>query len=76
MAGEWPRARELQYKMTRLWHLFKDQYPSSLKGGMVIMGRPVGPTRPPLPTATKERQAFIEKELADMGVLESEPHGW
>ena len=31
--------------MTRLWHLFKDQYPSSLKGGMVIMGRPVGPTR-------------------------------
>ena len=46
--GEWPRARALQYKMTRLWHLFRDQYPSSLKGGMVIMGRPVGPTRPPL----------------------------
>jgi len=76
MAGEWARARELQYKMTRLWHLFKDQYPSSLKGGMVIMGRPVGPTRPPLPTATKERQAFIRKELEDMGILDSEPHGW
>ena len=28
MTGDWPRARELQYKMTRLWHLFKDQYPS------------------------------------------------
>ena len=26
--------------------------------------------------ATKERQAFIEQELADMGILESEPHGW
>ena len=52
-------ARELQFKMTRLWHLFKDQYPSSLKGGMVIMGRPVGPTRAPLPTATPERQAYI-----------------
>src|SRR5882672_5400238 len=76
VAQNWPKARELQYKITRLWHLFKDQYPSSLKGGMVIMGRPVGPTRPPLPTATEERQAFIEKELADMGVLESEPHGW
>jgi dihydrodipicolinate synthase/N-acetylneuraminate lyase len=75
-AGEWPRARELQYKMTRLWHLFKDQYPSSLKGGMVIMGRPVGPTRPPLPTATTERQAFIAKELEEMGILDSEPHGW
>lgn len=76
MASEWARARELQYKMTRLWHLFKDQYPSSLKGGMVIMGRPVGPTRPPLPTATRERQAFIQKELEDMGILDSEPHGW
>src|SRR6478735_10068160 len=73
MSGDWPRARELQYKMTRLWHLFKDQYPSSLKGGMVIMGRPVGPTRPPLQTATKERQAYIRKELEDMGVLDSEP---
>lgn len=76
VAGKWPKAREIQYKMTRLWHLFKDQYPSSLKGGMVIMGRPVGPTRSPLPTATKERIAYIEKELADMGILDSEPHGW
>ena len=76
MSGDWPRARDLQYKMTRLWHLFKDQYPSSLKGGMVIMGRPVGPTRPPLPTATPERQAHIRKELEDMGILDSEPHGW
>ncbi len=30
---------------------------------MVIMGRPTVPTRAPLPTATKERQAFIESEL-------------
>jgi 4-hydroxy-tetrahydrodipicolinate synthase len=43
---------------------------------MVIMGRPVGPTRSPLPTATKERIAYIEKELAEMGILDSEPHGW
>jgi 4-hydroxy-tetrahydrodipicolinate synthase len=76
VAGDWPKAREIQYKMTRLSHLFKDQYPSSLKGGMVIMGRPVGPTRSPLPTATKERIAYIEKELAEMGILDSEPHGW
>jgi dihydrodipicolinate synthase/N-acetylneuraminate lyase len=75
-AGEWARARELQYKMTRLWLLFRDQYPSSLKGGMVIMGRPVGPTRPPLPTAGKERQAYIRTQLEELGILESEPHGW
>jgi 4-hydroxy-tetrahydrodipicolinate synthase len=76
VAGEWKRARELQFKMTRLWHLFKDQYPSSLKGGMVIMGRPVGPTRAPLPTATPERQAYIRAQLEDLGIIDSEPHGW
>jgi 4-hydroxy-tetrahydrodipicolinate synthase len=76
VAGDWPRARELQYKVSRLWALFRNQYPSSLKGGMVIMGRPVGPTRPPLPTASAERQAFIRRELETLGILDTEPHGW
>lgn len=76
IAGDWPRARELQYKLAQLWDLFRDQYPSSLKGGMVIMGRPVGPTRPPLPTATRERQNYIHEQLGALGILDSEPHGW
>src|SRR6476469_9358298 len=42
--GDWPLARELQYKISWLWLLFRDQYPSSLKDGMVMMGRPVGTT--------------------------------
>ena len=76
VAGDWPRARELQYKLSRIWLLFRDQYPSSLKGGMVLMGRPVGPTRAPLPTATKERQQFIRTQLEELGIMDSEPHGW
>ena len=76
VAGNWPRARELQYKLARLWDLFRDQYPSSLKGGMVMMGRPVGPTRPPLPTATKERQVYIRTQLEELGIFDTEPHGW
>ena len=76
VAGDWPRARDLQYTLSRLWLLFRDQYPSSLKGGMVMMGRPVGPTRPPLPTATKERQETIRTQLEELGILETEPHGW
>jgi len=76
VAGDWPRARELQYTLSRLWLLFRDQYPSSLKGGMVIMGRPVGPTRAPLPTATRERREFIQAQLEELGILQSEPHGW
>jgi 4-hydroxy-tetrahydrodipicolinate synthase len=76
VAGDWPRARELQYTLSRLWLLFRDQYPSSLKGGMVIMGRPVGPTRAPLPTATRERQDLIRAQLEELGILQTEPHGW
>lgn len=76
VAGDWPRARELQYTLSRLWLLFRDQYPSSLKGGMVIMGRPVGPTRAPLPTATRERQDHIRAQLEELGIFQTEPHGW
>jgi 4-hydroxy-tetrahydrodipicolinate synthase len=76
VAGDAPRARELQFRMLRLWDLLKEHYPSSLKGGMVIMGRPVGPTSPPLPTASKERIAFIASRLEELGIIESEPHGW
>ena len=76
IAGDWNKARELQYKLSRLWLLFRDQYPSSLKGGMVMMGRPVGPTRPPLPTATRERQDYLRTQLEELGVLDTEPHGW
>ena len=76
VAGDWDRARKAQYKLSELWLLFRDQYPSSLKGGCVIMGRPVGPTRPPLPTASPERVKFIEKRLIELGIVDSEPHGW
>lgn len=75
-AHDWATGRECQYKISRLWSLFKEQYPSSLKGAMIMMGRPVGPTRSPLPTATKERIEFLRKQLEEMGILQSEPHGW
>lgn len=76
VANDWDTARDCQYKISRLWGLFKEQYPSSLKGAMVMMGREVGPTRAPLPTATEERKAFLRKQLEELGILQSEPHGW
>jgi 4-hydroxy-tetrahydrodipicolinate synthase len=76
VSGDAVKARSLQFKLARLWDLFRDQYPSSLKGGMVLMGRPVGPTRPPLPTASKERIDFIGKQLDELGIYATEPHGW
>jgi dihydrodipicolinate synthase/N-acetylneuraminate lyase len=76
MAADWKRARVCQYKISRLWFLFRDQAPSTFKAAMSIMGRAIGPTRPPLPTATPERYAYARKELEELGILDSEPHGW
>ena len=76
VANDWETARQCQYKITRLYKLFKDQYPSSLKGAMISMGRDSGPTRSPLPTATPERVAFLCKQLEELGVMDTEPHGW
>jgi 4-hydroxy-tetrahydrodipicolinate synthase len=76
VARDWETARDCQFRISRLWKLFKEQYPSSLKGAMIMMGRPVGPTRSPLPTATKERIDFLKTQLEELGVLQSEPHGW
>jgi 4-hydroxy-tetrahydrodipicolinate synthase len=76
VARDWATARECQYKISRLWRLFKEQYPSSLKGAMIMMGRPVGPTRSPLPTATRERIAFLRSQLEELNILQTEPHGW
>jgi 4-hydroxy-tetrahydrodipicolinate synthase len=76
VARDWETARDCQFKISRLWKLFKEQYPSSLKGAMIMMGRPVGPTRSPLPTATKERIDFLKSQLEELGILQSEPQGW
>ncbi|MES2562342.1 MAG: dihydrodipicolinate synthase family protein [Pseudomonadota bacterium] len=76
VANDWETARQCQYKITRLYRLFKDQYPSSLKGAMISMGRAVGPTRSPLPTASPERVEFLCKQLEALGVMDTEPHGW
>ncbi len=76
LAHDWKTARECQYKVSRLWRLFKDQYPSSLKGAMIMMGRPVGPTRSPLPTASKERLDFLRARLDELGIFQTEPQGW
>ena len=76
VANDWNTARDCQFKISRLWGLFKEQYPSSLKGAMVMMGREVGPTRAPLPTATEERKKFLRQQLEELNILQTEPHGW
>jgi 4-hydroxy-tetrahydrodipicolinate synthase len=75
IAGDWPRARELQSKFSWLGCLFRDNtLLAQRRHG--DDGPPGRPTRAPLPTATTERQAISAASLNALGILESEPHGW
>jgi dihydrodipicolinate synthase/N-acetylneuraminate lyase len=74
--GDLAKAREMQETMSYLWQLGKVDYPAPIKAMMEIMGRPVGPTRLPIRTATDEKKRFLAAELARLGLLDSEPKGW
>lgn len=75
--GAIDRARPLQYRASALWHLLRETgYPASVKTAMAMFGRPAGGVRLPLldlDTAAAER---LRRGLADLGLLDSEPHGW
>jgi 4-hydroxy-tetrahydrodipicolinate synthase len=75
--GDTGRARPLQYRASALWHLLRETgYPASVKAAMAIFGRPAGGVRLPLldldPAATER----LSQGLAELGLLDSEPHGW
>ena len=53
-ASKWDEVFDLQHKASYIHQQFNNQYPSSLKIGMELMGRPVGPCRSPLPTGDDE----------------------
>jgi 4-hydroxy-tetrahydrodipicolinate synthase len=75
--GDLGRARPLQYRASALWHLLRETgYPASVKAAMAIFGRPAGGVRLPLldlDTAATDR---LSAGLAELGLLDSEPHGW
>jgi len=75
-ASKWDEVFDLQHKASYIHQQFNDQYPSSLKIGMELMGRPVGPCRSPLPTGDDETRARVGRVLEECGVFENESHGW
>jgi len=75
--GDTGRARPLQYRASALWHLLRETgYPASVKAAMALFGRPAGGVRLPLLDLDPASSARLRAGLADLGLLESEPHGW
>lgn len=75
--GDLARARPLQYRASALWHLLRETgYPASVKAAMALFGRPAGGVRLPLLDLDDDQAERLRRGLADLDVLDTEPHGW
>jgi 4-hydroxy-tetrahydrodipicolinate synthase len=75
--GDAARARPLQYRASALWHLLRETgYPASVKAAMAMFGRPAGGVRLPLLDLDDVQMARLRRGLADLDLLDTEPHGW
>lgn len=75
--GDLDRARPLQYQMSALWHLLRETgYPASVKAAMAMFGRPAGGVRLPLLDPDEQAADRLRRGLADLCLLDTEPHGW
>jgi len=75
-AGVGSDALQLQYQFSCLYRRLQVGYPATIKAAMGLMGRPVGATRPPLPTLDTRELAELGSWLEAMPFLEDEPRGW
>lgn len=71
-----PRARALFIEFGRVWSVIYRGFPNSIKAAMELVGRPIGPSRPPLPQLTPAVVEQVRRDLDALGVLEREPKGW
>jgi 4-hydroxy-tetrahydrodipicolinate synthase len=76
LRGDFAEARELQYKVNRLLKIVRLHYPVAVKYAVELMGRPAGLPRRPLQPLTSQQKAWVEAEVAALGILEEEPRGW
>jgi dihydrodipicolinate synthase/N-acetylneuraminate lyase len=75
--GDIARARPLQHRASALWHLLRETgYPASVKAAMALFGRPAGGVRLPLLPLEPLAVERLSQGLAELGLLDSEPHGW
>lgn len=68
--GDIPAARKIHEELTPLFNaLFITSNPIPVKTALGMVGRPVGPPRLPLVSATSEERERIRKALVDAGLL-------
>lgn len=80
-AGEYEKAWPLQKKAAALFAALDETglpgpMNSTAKIAMEIMGRPVGESRLPRNPVTPEIKERLRQRFDELGILDSEPHGW
>ncbi|QLD86143.1 dihydrodipicolinate synthase family protein [Natronomonas halophila] len=67
-AGEWERAKELQFKASRLLGiLFGQDYPANIKCALDLLGRSAGPPRSPIYMPGDKRRERLARKLDELG---------
>jgi dihydrodipicolinate synthase/N-acetylneuraminate lyase len=74
--GEYAKAKDLQYRVSRLYHAIRVDYPAGIKAAQGLMGRDAGGVRLPVRAMNDERLGRIKSEMTALGLFESEPRGW
>lgn len=74
--GDYAAARPHQRRVSRLLKVVRYNYPVAVKYSMELLGRRVGLPRRPLLALNAQAKAWVERELAAVGVLDEEPRGW
>jgi dihydrodipicolinate synthase/N-acetylneuraminate lyase len=76
-AGDYNKGRQLQWKVSHLEAILASYGGfAAHKPARAIMGRPCGNPRKPIPTLDADTVKRLERQLAESGVLDDEPHGW
>lgn len=80
LAGDYVAARPVQHQAASLFRSLRDLHPgpdgTMMKVAAEIMGRPCGVPRDPAQPITPEQRAQLASHLDELGIIESEPHGW
>ena len=76
LAQDWVRARNLFDDFGRLWSIIYAGFPGSLNSAMALMGRSLGPLRPPLEPLSLEADEELRIALEELGLFSAEPFGW
>lgn len=73
---DYAAAQQAQFAASKLYSLMKPWPASAIKAALAMMGRDLGPTRPPVMPLQEAAKAALWRDLEATKILAGEPRGW